>query len=155
MIRIASIAAVAAALILAASAASALSPFILFFDAGSARLSAHSLAILDNAARAIETLDARRIELVGHSDRVGSRRANLALSRRRAEAVKAALVERGVPAERLIVTALGEDRPLLETADDVAEPQNRRVELVMLVICRSPPHFDHVQNCPDGQVPRL
>src|SRR5690349_12787190 len=149
MRRIASLVAIAAALLVAASAARALSPFFLFFDPGSARLSADSLAILDNAARAVERLDTRRVEIEAHTDRAGAAAANLALALRRAEAVRDALVARGVRPEILTLVARGEAEPLVETADGVAEPQNRFVAIIMVSICRLPPDFEPAEDCRD------
>jgi outer membrane protein OmpA-like peptidoglycan-associated protein len=56
---------------------------------------------------------------------------NQALSRRRAETVAAELVRLGIAREEIVITALGESQPLVPTADDVREPQNRRVEIVV------------------------
>ena len=55
----------------------------------------------------------------------------MALSLRRANAVKNALVGEGVPATEISVVGRGEAQPLVQTADGVREPQNRRVEIVM------------------------
>jgi outer membrane protein OmpA-like peptidoglycan-associated protein len=63
--------------------------------------------------------------VTGHADRVGTSTANLRLSRRRAEAIKEGLVQRGVAAARIRTEAFGEDRPIVETTDGVPEAQNR------------------------------
>jgi OmpA-OmpF porin, OOP family len=55
----------------------------------------------------------------------------MGLSRRRADAVAAELVRRGVPKSEIFVTAFGETHPLVPTADGVREPQNRRVEIIL------------------------
>jgi outer membrane protein OmpA-like peptidoglycan-associated protein len=52
-------------------------------------------------------------------------------AKKRAEAVHAYLVSRGVPSAAMTVTSYGESRPLIVTADGVREPQNRRVEVVV------------------------
>ncbi len=67
--------------------------------------------------------------LGGHADRSGSADYNVGLSQRRADAVKAYLGGRGVPDGAMSTEAFGESRPLVETADGVREPQNRRVEI--------------------------
>ena len=56
---------------------------------------------------------------------------HLALSLRRAESVKAAMIKLGVPASLIVVIGKGESQPLVPTADGVREPQNRRVEIVI------------------------
>ena len=66
-----------------------------------------------------------------HADRSGPENYNMALSLRRANAVKDALVREGVPATAISVVGKGETQPLVPTADGVREPQNRRVEIVI------------------------
>ena len=67
--------------------------------------------------------------VIGHTDRVGRAEANDELSLRRAEAVRAMLVRAGIPAAQIETAGRGEREPLLPTADEVAEPLNRRVEI--------------------------
>ena len=122
-------------LMLQASVAWALSPFIVFFDRDSARLTPQAIAILDDAARGWRQMPLREIVLFGHADRSGSAVYNLALSRRRVDAVRAGLIERGFPADQIRTEAHGEDRPLVDTADGAVEPQNRRVEIVIVPAC--------------------
>ena len=69
--------------------------------------------------------------LTGHTDRSGSEQYNMALSLRRAEAVKANMIRQGIPANAIVVIGKGESQPLVPTADGVREPQNRRVEIVI------------------------
>jgi outer membrane protein OmpA-like peptidoglycan-associated protein len=103
-------------------------PFIVFFDWDRAAITPTAAAILDTA---IEIRSARqagsRVVLSGHADRSGSDEVNAALSRRRAESVRHYLVERGVEADAIEIRAFGEARPLVDTPDGVAEPQNRYV----------------------------
>ena len=67
----------------------------------------------------------------GHTDKSGPDSYNMALSLRRANTVKDALVREGVPATAISVIGKGETQPLVQTADGVREPQNRRVEIVI------------------------
>ncbi len=67
--------------------------------------------------------------MADYADASGPTASNLKLSRLRAEAVRAALIARGVPKRQIIVGAFGESRPLLETEDGSPEAQNRRVEV--------------------------
>ncbi|WP_324808894.1 OmpA family protein [Sphingomonas sp. LY29] len=86
-------------------------------------------ASLDDAASAYLQSPGAVISIEGHSDRSGPSGANLEASRRRAETVRTYLAGRGVPMASMRVSAYGEQRPLIATADGVREPQNRRVDV--------------------------
>lgn len=104
--------------------------YIVFFDWDSDAITTQASGILDSAAANAQKVGPVRIQLSGHADRSGTVRYNQGLSQRRADNVKAALVQRGVSAGEISVQALGETQPLVPTADGVREPQNRRVEIV-------------------------
>jgi len=72
-----------------------------------------------------------RIAVTGHTDTSGAPAYNMALSLRRANAVKDALVREGIAAAAIAVTGRGETQLLVQTGDNVREPQNRRVEIVL------------------------
>ena len=103
---------------------------MVFFDWDRSNLSAQALNTIKQAA----TPTGPR---AGSHDRhrprrqVGPDQYNMALSLRRANAVKDALVREGVPATAIAVVGRGESMPLVQTADGVREPQNRRVEIVV------------------------
>ena len=71
----------------------------------------------------------RRILIEGYTDNVGSADYNMDLSRRRAEAVAAALVSLGVPADRVQSAGYGKDYPVADNATDTNRAMNRRVEV--------------------------
>ena len=124
----------------------------LYFDAGSTRLSEESISLIDAAASWTD-MPMREIIVAGHTDRLGSSSANLILSRRRAETVKAALVERGVPAGLIGIEASGEEHAMVETADGVPESQNRNVGIVMEPLERwpgAPPSVAEDESSGDG-----
>src|SRR5882757_568930 len=83
------------------------------------------------AAQAFKTKGNARITATGHTDTSGPENYNMALSLRRANAVKDALVREGVPATAIAVVGRGEQGLLVPTPDGVREPQNRRVEIVL------------------------
>ena len=69
------------------------------------------------------------VTIEGHTDSVGSNQYNIELSRRRAEAVKAKLIEFGLPEDRIVgIEAKGEDYPVATNETPEGRLQNRRVE---------------------------
>jgi len=105
--------------------------YMVFFDWDRSNLSAQALNTIKQAANAFKTKGNARITATGHTDKSGPENYNMALSLRRANAVKDALVREGVPATAIAVIGRGESQPLVPTADGVREPQNRRVEIVI------------------------
>src|SRR4030088_1113886 len=105
--------------------------FMVFFDWDRSTLSQQALATIQQAANAFKTKGNARITATGHTDTSGPEAYNMALSLRRANAVKDALVREGVPAQAITVVGMGEKGLLVQTADRVREPQNRRVEIVI------------------------
>jgi outer membrane protein OmpA-like peptidoglycan-associated protein len=104
---------------------------MVFFDWDRSNLSAQALNTIKQAANAFKAKGQARVTATGHADRSGPDQYNMALSLRRANAVKNALVREGVPATAIAVVGRGESMPLVQTADGVREPQNRRVEIVV------------------------
>lgn len=107
-------------------------PFRIFFDWGKPELTRDAQAILGEAVEAWQQSPDRRVEVAGHADRSGPATHNVGASRRRAEAVRDWLVERGIPAAAITLSAYGEFRPIIPTEDGVREAQNRRVEVRIL-----------------------
>lgn len=102
---------------------------VLLFDTGSAALGPENQAILDQASRLYREGRPILMTVAGSTDAVGSAERNLQLSQQRANAVLRGLLARGLPAERCQVLAKGASNPAVPTANGVAEPQNRRVEI--------------------------
>ena len=82
------------------------------FENGGTKLTPAAIAELDRAARLYRDAGPEVMIVSGHSDKSGSEYANLLLSARRAEQVKHALVDRGVPADRLQIVAIGQAEPV-------------------------------------------
>jgi OmpA-OmpF porin, OOP family len=115
----------------AAVAPAAARTYLVFFDWDRYDLTERARQIIAEAAQTAKSTGTTRIEVAGHADRSGTPQYNQALSQRRADAVAAELVRRGVSRNEIAVSAFGESRPLVPTADGVREPQNRRVEIVL------------------------
>ena len=105
--------------------------FIVFFDFDRSNITAQAQATINDAVAAAKAGNSTRVTLTGHTDRSGSEQYNQALSVRRGEAVKAAMIRGGIPANVIVVIGRGESQPLVPTVDGVREPQNRRVEIVI------------------------
>jgi len=105
--------------------------FMVFFDWDRSNLSQQALVTIQQAANAFKQKGNARITATGHTDTTGPESYNMALSLRRANAVKDALVRDGVPAPAISVVGKGETDLLVPTGDGVREPQNRRVVIVL------------------------
>ncbi|MDO9710027.1 OmpA family protein [Paracraurococcus lichenis] len=105
--------------------------YLVFFDWDRADLTERARQIIADAAAAARRVQTTRIEVAGHADRSGTPQYNQRLSQRRADAVANELVRQGIAREEIAVTAFGETKPLVPTADGVREPQNRRVEIIL------------------------
>ena len=100
------------------------------FETGSRRLSAEAAPVLDRlAALALHCLEDPdlRLEIGGHTDSVGGAEANRALSLSRAEAVRDALIRRGVPEAAVTARGYGADRPIADNATSAGRSKNRRI----------------------------
>lgn len=105
--------------------------FVLYFETGGAVLTAESQAKLPEVLAAVKARTVPDISVVGHTDRVGSNAVNVPISIERAQAVRDLLVKEGIDPGMIEVTSHGEENPLIATADEVAEPRNRRVEVTV------------------------
>ncbi len=104
----------------------------LYFDFGSAVLKPESATALRTILAAIRANGAAKLRLEGHTDAIGDANANLALSRARASAVRAALVKLDAAlTPRLQADGFGAARPKADNRTLEGRAQNRRVELVL------------------------
>lgn len=100
------------------------------FDTNKSTIKADSAKTLDDAAAVLKAAPALAILVGGHTDNVGTPDANQKLSEDRARAVMAALVQRGIPAERLTAKGFGQTEPIADNRTEEGRAKNRRVELV-------------------------
>jgi OOP family OmpA-OmpF porin len=100
------------------------------FNEASARLEPSSVRLLDEVARALRPCVGSIIAVTGHTDAGGNSQVNVALSLARAEAVRSALVSRGIPADGLRAAGKGAATPVAGL--DPGDPANRRIEFSVI-----------------------
>ena len=101
------------------------------FESGRSDLKPGSVMNLDQLAAFLQKYPDRSVVVEGHTDSMGGEDYNLDLSQRRADAVKAYLLRRGIDPSRITSTGLGEAAPVASNATDAGRLQNRRVEIVI------------------------
>ena len=114
-------------------AAVAPNEYLVYFDLDKFRHSPDARVVIDQvlADAAAQGIDRVKISATGHADRSGSEEYNLALSMRRADAVREALIAGGIPAENITLAARGESENAVPTVDGAVEQANRRVEIIV------------------------
>jgi len=101
------------------------------FDSGQATLSPGAARNLDGLVQFLSEHPDRRVEIDGYTDSVGTDAFNQDLSQRRADAVKATLVARGIDPTRIVTQGFGKEYALASNADAAGRQRNRRVEVVI------------------------
>ena len=104
--------------------------FMLFFKSGTTIFTEESKQLLAGMLPAAFQKPTE-VSIVGHADRVDTRKKNSRLALSRALRVKKVLVSIGVDPGIVKIVSCGEDFPLIPTADEIDEPRNRRVEVVV------------------------
>ena len=102
------------------------------YGTGTAQLTPDSAQTVNNLAQVLKAYPNARVQLSGHTDNSGSAEANQTLSLDRANAVKAMLVNQGVPAERISTQGFGQDRPVASNDTEEGRVRNRRTELTVV-----------------------
>jgi len=105
--------------------------FVVYFPFNSSELSAESMKTIEDAAAAAAKgkLD---FSVTGHADRAGTEDFNMALSLKRADAVRGLLGTKDIGGGKISVGGQGEAEPAVVTPDGVQEQANRRVEIILL-----------------------
>ena len=100
------------------------------FDTGKATLKAESDKVLGEITILMKSNAGWKLRLEGHTDNVGGKAANQALSEQRAAAVVAWLVKNGIGKDRLAAQGFGDTKPVADNSSEEGRAKNRRVELV-------------------------
>lgn len=105
--------------------------FTLYFVPGSDELTDESKQDVDRILAEIARRPVPDVLVVGHTDAVGNDASNDALGQQRADSTRAALIGRGIAPENVRAISRGKRALAVPTADGVAEPRNRRVEILV------------------------
>jgi OOP family OmpA-OmpF porin len=103
--------------------------YLVFFDWDQSTLGPGAQSVLDAVAAEVSKRSLSAVNVVGHADTSGPTDYNQKLAQRRANAVRDALVQRGVSANLINASSRGEDELLVATPDNVREPANRRAQI--------------------------
>jgi outer membrane protein OmpA-like peptidoglycan-associated protein len=103
------------------------------FEFGKAVIKKQSYTILDQVAATLSQYpEIKKLQVEGHTDSKGSNKYNQSLSQRRAEAVVAYLVNKGIDKDRLVAKGFGEEKPIASNQTEKGRSVNRRVEMIIL-----------------------
>lgn len=105
--------------------------FLLYFEHGTTILTPESKLLPARVLATVQERHSTDVRVNGHTDRVGASDRNMRLSHDRAMLIHDYLVNAGIHPDIISVFAHGEGNPLIPTEDDVAEPKNRRVEVLV------------------------
>jgi len=105
--------------------------FVLNFQFDSDELTPESRALLPEVLNAVKGHPVPEVQVIGHTDTVGSPASNITLGMRRAEMIRKQLIDIGLDPTLIEIVSHGEADLLVPTADDVPEPRNRRVEITV------------------------
>ena len=103
----------------------------LLFDTGSAHLNPGGVRVVDHLVEFMDAYPQRRVSIEGFTDSVGNPGSNQVLSERRADAVRFALIDRGIDPARLEARGYGEEYPVASNTNPAGRQMNRRVEIVI------------------------
>lgn len=101
----------------------------IFFDYNKYELKAESFPELDRLAGFIKANKIKAVKIIGHTDSIGTDEFNIELSKKRANAVKAYLIGKGIPESSININGLGSSKPIDTNANENGRAKNRRVEI--------------------------
>lgn len=104
----------------------------IYFALGKTRILSSSEPALMELYQFLSSRPDRRIRIVGHTDNIGSERANQVLSEGRCHEVRRSMINRGIQPDRIEVEGRGERDPIVPNTSEENRQMNRRVEIVLL-----------------------
>ncbi len=104
----------------------------IFFDVNKFNLKPESTPELTRLVALLKNQPAMRIEVSGHTDNTGDKKANQLLSENRARSVRDFLIEKGISSERITYKGYGDARPVSTNDTEEGRAQNRRTEFTIL-----------------------
>ncbi|MFZ5447000.1 MAG: OmpA family protein [Myxococcota bacterium] len=105
---------------------------VIRFKTASATLERDATPLLQQVAATLKAARTLSIEIQGHTDDVGNAAANIRLSKRRAETIRAFLIKAGIAPNRLLANGFGPTRPIATNKTEKGREQNRRVDFLIL-----------------------
>jgi outer membrane protein OmpA-like peptidoglycan-associated protein len=105
--------------------------FTLFFRFESDALTDESKALIPEIIAAVKQHVVQDVVVIGHTDTMGTQRANYALGLKRAMMIRNILVDAGLNRSAIDTTSVGELDPLVKTPDETPQPRNRRVDIAV------------------------
>jgi OOP family OmpA-OmpF porin len=105
--------------------------YVVLFDFDKSNINKAGKAVIEQVLADAAKMGAVSISATGHADRAGPEDYNMALSLRRADSVREALIAGGVAADKITVAGRGESEPAVPTPDGVKEQANRRVVIIL------------------------
>jgi len=103
--------------------------YILYFEPNSTVLTEESEGTLQNAIQSIGERSPCMVDVIGHTDTVGSQEQNVKVSLKRAKSIKSILENKNIKVVSLTAKGYGEENLLVKTADNTPEAKNRNVEI--------------------------
>lgn len=104
------------------------------FEFNRSDVNAKFYPVLDKVAATLVEYNQTTINVVGHTDNIGSDSYNMELSRKRADSVARYLQSRGVDWNRLVVSGAGKSQPVASNDTEAGRAENRRVEITLVPI---------------------
>ncbi len=103
-----------------------------YFDSNKVDINERGQMIVKNVAYVVANTNGARVTVIGKTDRSGDATTNMALSQKRADQVRDALIAAGVPSSRIDTSWTGEAKQEIATADNTAEKRNRVVDITVV-----------------------